>query len=220
MTCMHPYLMWNVGYPLGWSIVIGCLCLLTKAFFALPMYWLIRMLAFHSNVSAVPISGCLRRLLLLLFIKLDSAPKCGVACSTYERFSPGFFWELSSDWLCAPRQHPSWLSISHELASSWNKYSSSICYHQSSWKLSSHLGMHLIACSTKAHGCILNVLLNRFLSALLIRLWKEMSRPHQWCCFYHPYSYGEVHIWLQYKLSHGQSSWLVPFQHSFNAVMW
>jgi len=79
MTCMHPYLMWNIGYPLGWSIVIGCLCLLTKAFFALPMYWLIRMLAFHSNVSVVPILGCLRRLLLLWFIKLDSAPKCGVA---------------------------------------------------------------------------------------------------------------------------------------------
>jgi hypothetical protein len=91
------------------------------------------------------------------------------------------------------------------------QYSSSICYHQSSWKLSSHLGMHLIACSTKAHGCMLNVLLNRFLSALLIRLWKEMSWPYQWCCFYHPYSYGEVHIWLQNKLSHSQSSWLVPF---------
>jgi hypothetical protein len=61
------------------------------------------------------------------------------------------------------------------------QYFSSICYHQSSWKLSSHLGIHLIACSTKAHGCMLNVLLNRFLSAFLIRLWKEMRWHHQWC---------------------------------------
>ena len=58
---------------------------------------------------------------------------------------------------------------------------------------------------------MLSVLLNRFLSALLIRLWKEMSQLHQWCCFYHLYSYGEVHIWLQNKLSHSQSLWWVPF---------
>ena len=33
----------------------------------------------HSIVSAVPILGCLRQLLLALFIKLDPAPKCGAA---------------------------------------------------------------------------------------------------------------------------------------------
>ena len=121
MTCMHPYLMWNIGPPLWWSIVIGCLYLLTKAFLALPMYWLIRLLAFHSNVSVVPISGCLRRLLLSLFIKLDNAPKCGVAGFIMKDFiSFGFFWELSSDWLCASCQHPSRWSTSHGLASSWN----------------------------------------------------------------------------------------------------
>jgi len=32
----------------------------------------------HSDVSVVPILGCPRQLLLSLFIKLDSAPKCGV----------------------------------------------------------------------------------------------------------------------------------------------
>ena len=53
------------------------------------------------------------------------------------------------------------------------QYSSSIYYHQSSLKLSNHPDMHLIACSTKAHGCMLSVLLNRFLSTLLISLWKE-----------------------------------------------
>ena len=54
--------------PLWWSIVIGCLCLHSQAFFVLSMHWLIHVLAIHSVVSAVHILGCLRRLLLLLFI--------------------------------------------------------------------------------------------------------------------------------------------------------
>jgi hypothetical protein len=41
-------------------IKAGCLCLLIKAFFILLMYCLIRVLAFHSDVSAVFIVGCLR----------------------------------------------------------------------------------------------------------------------------------------------------------------
>jgi len=184
MTCMHPYLMWNIGYPLGWSIVIGCLCLLTKALFALPMYWLIRMLAFHSNVSAVPISGCLRRLLLLLFIKLDSAPKCGVAWFIMkvltDHSSSVLSWELLSHWLCASCQHH------HDCQSVINLPQAETilfkqCYHQSSWKLSSRPDMHLIACRTKAHRCKLNVLLHGFLSACQIRSWKEMRWHHQ-CC--------------------------------------
>ena len=32
MICMHPYLMWNIGPPLWWSIVIGCLCLHSQSF--------------------------------------------------------------------------------------------------------------------------------------------------------------------------------------------
>jgi len=134
MTCMHPYLMWNIGYPFGWSIVIGCLCLLTKAFFALPMYWLIRMLAFHSNVNAVPISGCLRRLLLLLFIKLDSAPKCGVAWFIMKDF---LLWILLRIilWLIVHIIMPTPIKIVNQ---SWTclqlkQYFSSICYHQPSW---------------------------------------------------------------------------------------
>ena len=65
--------------PLWCSIITGCLCLLFQAFIILSMYWLIRVLAFHSNVSAVPILGCPRRLLLSLILKLDHASKCGVA---------------------------------------------------------------------------------------------------------------------------------------------
>jgi hypothetical protein len=47
----------------------------------------------------------------------------------------------------------------------------------------------------KTHRCILSVILNRFPSALLIRLWKEMQWHHQWCSFYHPYSCDEVRLW-------------------------
>jgi len=65
--------------PLQCSIITGCLCLLFKAFFILSMYWLICVLAFHSNISAVPILGCPRRLLLSVVLKLDHASKCGVA---------------------------------------------------------------------------------------------------------------------------------------------
>ena len=51
---------------------------------------------------------------------LTLPPSVVLLDSSWRIFSPGFFWELSSDWLCASCQHPSWLSISHELASSWN----------------------------------------------------------------------------------------------------
>jgi hypothetical protein len=38
----------------------------------------------------------------------------------HEGFFSGFFWKLSSDWLCASCQNPSRWSTSHELASNWN----------------------------------------------------------------------------------------------------
>ena len=106
--------------PLWCSIVIGCLCLHSKAFFVLPMHWLIHVLAIHSAVNAVPIPGCLRQLLLALFIKLDPAPSVVLLDSSWRIFSHGFVWELSSDWLCASCQYPSRLLISHELAYTWN----------------------------------------------------------------------------------------------------
>ena len=202
---MHPYPICNIGPPPLWcSIVIGCPCLYPKAFFVLPMHWLIHVLAIHSAVNALPIPGCLRQLLLASFIKFDPACKCGVADSSWRNgtnhSSPIFSQELSFDWLCVPTPikivNQSWSCLQLK------QYSSSTCYHQPSWKSSSRPDMHLITCSTKAHGCMLSVLLNRFTSTLLISLWKEMSRPHQWCCFYHPYSCGEVLIWLQNKLSH------------------
>jgi len=73
--------------PLWWFIVLGCLCLHSKAFFILSMYWLLRVLAFHSNVNAVPILGCPRQLLLSLFIKLDSAPQVWCCLIHHEEFS-------------------------------------------------------------------------------------------------------------------------------------
>jgi len=73
--------------PLWWSIVIGCPCLPSKAFFVLSMHWLICVLAFHSNASTMPILGCPRRLLLSLFIKLDSAPQVWCCLIHHEGFS-------------------------------------------------------------------------------------------------------------------------------------
>ena len=100
----------------------------------------------HSTVNAVPILGCLRRLLLYLFIKLDSAPKYGVAWFIMKDFLSWILLRIilwlvvciiptpikivNQSWTCFQLKH----------------YFLSIYYHQPSWKLSSHLGMHPIAC--------------------------------------------------------------------------
>jgi hypothetical protein len=101
--------------PLRCSIITGCLCLLFKAFFILSMHWLIRVLAFHLDVSAVPIMGRPWWLLLLLLLKLDHASMCDVA---------HFIHLLDSLQNCpligCACQRPLKLSINHELASSWN----------------------------------------------------------------------------------------------------
>jgi hypothetical protein len=82
--------------PLWCSIVIRCLCLLSKTFFALSMYWLVHMLVIHSTVNAGPILDCLRWLLVSLFIKLDNAPKCGVVWFDMKELNKLFIsWILS-----------------------------------------------------------------------------------------------------------------------------
>jgi hypothetical protein len=82
--------------PLWCSIVIRCLCLLSKAFFALSMYWPVHVLVIHSTINAAPILGCLRWLLVSLFIKLDNAPKCGVAWFDIKELNKSFIsWILS-----------------------------------------------------------------------------------------------------------------------------
>jgi hypothetical protein len=68
----------EIQVPPLWCILTR-LCLLFQAFIVLSMYWLIRVLAFHSDVRAVPLLGCPWRLLLSLLLKLDHASKCGVA---------------------------------------------------------------------------------------------------------------------------------------------
>jgi len=84
-----------ISPPLRCSIITGCLCLLFKAFFILSMCWLIHVLAFYSNVSAVPILGYQRWLLLLLFIKLDPTLKYGVAWFIMNELNRSFiFWIL------------------------------------------------------------------------------------------------------------------------------
>jgi hypothetical protein len=82
--------------PLWCSIVIRCLCLLSKAFFALSMYWPVHVLVIHSTINAAPILGYLRWLLVSLFIKLDNAPKCGVAWFDIKELNKSFIsWILS-----------------------------------------------------------------------------------------------------------------------------
>jgi hypothetical protein len=68
--------------------------------------------------------------------------------SLTDHSSSGLSWELFSHWLYASCQHPSRLSVSHELVSSWNipfKYMRSSTFME----LPSHPDMHLIACSKK-----------------------------------------------------------------------
>jgi hypothetical protein len=101
---------------------------------------------------------------------------------------------LFSDWLCAPCQHPSRLLIGHKLASHWNIPLEYI-WSSTFMELLCHSDLHPILCSKKLIVVCLVFFLNKFFSAHLIKLWKEMSWPHQWCCFYLPYSCGEVRIW-------------------------
>jgi hypothetical protein len=41
---------------------------------------------------------------------------------------------------------------------------------------------------------------NGFFPVCQIRLWKEMHWHHQWCSFYHSYSYGEVRLWASKQM--------------------
>jgi hypothetical protein len=115
MTCMYPYLDWNIGPSFLCSTVIRCLCLLSKAFSIFLIHWLIRvyhMPILYSNASVVPILGYLQWLLLSLFIKPDYAPKCGVAWFIIKEFEIiilllWFSQELSSNRLCASCQQSS-----------------------------------------------------------------------------------------------------------------
>jgi hypothetical protein len=101
---------------------------------------------------------------------------------------------LFSDWLCAPCQHPSRLLIGHKLASHWNIPLEYI-WSSTFMELLCHSDLHPILCSKKLIVVCLVFFLNKFFLDHLIKLWKEMSWPHQWCCFYLSYSCGEVRIW-------------------------
>ena len=97
MICNASYLFLRYRFPPFWCfIVMGWLCLHSKAFFVLSMHWLIHVLAIHSAVNAVPILGCPRWLLLSLFVKLDNAPKRSVAWFIMKKLNKSFIsWILS-----------------------------------------------------------------------------------------------------------------------------
>ena len=121
---MHPYLIRNIGPPLfdvsSSQGAFVCIPKLSLFFRCIDLF----MCKPSLNCNAVPILGCLRLLLLSLLIKHECSPKCGIAWfimkSLTDHSSSVLSWELFSHWLCASCQHPSRLSISHKLASSWN----------------------------------------------------------------------------------------------------
>jgi hypothetical protein len=98
------------------------------------------------------------------------------------------------------------------------QYSSSICYHQSSLKLSNHPDMHLIACSTKAHGCMLSVILHGFLSALSNQIMKGNALASSMMFITHIHAV-KCAFELQSKWSHSQSWWVHLSDIHSNATM-
>ena len=92
-------------------------------------------------------------IIALVVYQALSCPKCGVAWFIMKELNKSFIsWILSRIvlWLVVCIL-PTPIKIVNQ---SWTclklkQYSSSICYHQSSWKLSSCPDMHLITCSTK-----------------------------------------------------------------------
>jgi hypothetical protein len=104
-----------------------------------------RMSILQSNISVVPIIGYPRWLLLLLFIKPNYAPKCGISCFIMKEFNKSFtYWILSRTVIrsvvCIP---PTIIKIFSSIdlildcqssmkLPSVETYSSSICYYQPS----------------------------------------------------------------------------------------
>jgi len=137
MTCMHPYLIRNIGPPLWCSIVIGCLCLLSKSLLC-SFHVLAHSYASHPlSCKSRAYPGSPRWLLLSLFIKHECAPKCGVAWFITNELNRSFiFWIILRIVLSfIVRIVPTPIKIVNQ---SWTclklkQYSSSICYHQPSW---------------------------------------------------------------------------------------
>jgi len=129
---MHPYLIWNIGPPFlmfhRHRVPLFSFQSLLCSFDALAHSWA----SHHSVVTAVPILGCLRWLLLSLFIKLDSAPKCGVAWFIMKNFVSWILLRIVLSLIVCIMPTPikmvnqSWtcLQLKHTLQ---------VCYHQPSW---------------------------------------------------------------------------------------
>jgi hypothetical protein len=143
---MHTFLSSLKYRPpsLSCFVAIGCFYLLSKAFLVLLMHRLIQvylMLVLHSNVNKMPILGCLRLLLLSLFIKSDHASKCGVTWLIKEFNKSLTFWilpKLHPDHLCVVYQQSSSIDFILDYQSDMKlplvePYFLSICYHQPSW---------------------------------------------------------------------------------------
>jgi len=144
-----------------------------------------------SVVSAVPILGCLRRLLLSLFVKLDYAPKCGVAWFIMKNFLSWILLRIIL-WLVVHHANTHQDGQSVMNLPPVETYPSSML-SSAFIELPSHPDMHLIACSKR-----LIVVSSMFFSMDSSQLVKSNRKKK---CIgiindvHHPYSCGEVHIW-------------------------
>jgi hypothetical protein len=131
MTYMHPYLVWNIGPPLWYSIVIRCLCSLSKTFSIFLIYrliWVYRMLVLHSNVSSSS------------WVIHNDYWSCCLSSLTMHLAN-------NHQKVYQSRSHLKF-SISHKVASNWNilfKYMLS----STLMELLSRPGTHLIACNKR-----------------------------------------------------------------------
>jgi len=189
---MYTYLRKYRSPHLWWSIIIGCLCLLSKAFFFSFHALAHSCDSHHSTVSAVPILGCLRRLLLSLFIKLHSAPKYGVAWFIMKDFLSWILLRIIL-WLVVCIM-PTPIKVVNQ---SWTylqleQYFSIICYHPPSWKLPSRLDMPLITCHKRlfvAFPMLFPMDSSWLVKSAYKKKWFGIIND-----VHHPYSCGEVHL--------------------------
>jgi len=183
--------------PLWWFIVLGCLCLHSKALFVLSMHWLIHVIAIHSAVSAVPILGCLRRLLLLLSIKLDSAPKCGVVWFILKDFLSWILLRIIL-WLVVCIMSTPIKMVNQSWTCLQLKHTLQVCYHQPSWKLSSHPDMDLIPCHKRlfvAFPMLFSMNSSWLVKSAYKKKWFGIIND-----VHHPYSCSEVCIWASKQM--------------------
>jgi len=147
----------------------------------------------HSDVSAVPILGCPRQLLLSLFIKLNSAPKCGVAWFILKDFLSWILLRIIL-WLVVCIMSTPIKMVNQSWTCLQLKHTFQVCYHQpSSWKLPSRPDMPLITCRKRlfvAFPMLFSMNSSWLVKSAYKKKWFGIIND-----VHHPYSCSEVCIW-------------------------